>query len=258
LTLRKVIKIVEYSNLTLLFGLFAGVLIVVFNSDDGKFLIFELLFAVPFILTFFFRKALIRNKLGKTRYPGALYAVLDKMLLTHKLDIELTDEMLNEMYKPAYSTSEFLADNELETEIGEKKVSLAMPILSTVASVTAFIYFSSRINFGKEPFLLISFLAFVAISIFSWLKLKKQKNDGMPVLMFKETGLHFHKDVYPWKSIYDWNVQPGGRNESDYFIISYYDEAGNIHETFIHISNLNIDKIEFLLLMTHFKGKYGN
>src|SRR5688572_31174666 len=102
--LKRTRHIIEYSNIALIVGLFIVVLSIVFRSNDGKFLVFEMLFAFPFILSFFFRKLIVKRKLRNTKYPGIFYSVLDKLGLTHNLEIELTDELLNDMYKSSLST----------------------------------------------------------------------------------------------------------------------------------------------------------
>jgi len=257
--LKKAIQIVEYSNIALLVGLFIGVLALVSKSPDGKFLIFELLFAFPFLLTFFFRKLLINQYLKKSKYPGAFYSILDKLGLTQNLEINLTDDLLNEVYKPSYSTDEFLNDNNLKTEIEAKKIQLPLILICIVLSIIGLFYFRQKIKFQENPLLFIGIFIFLILNVYLWTKGKqKLKNNNDPIVKFIDKGLYLNSRRFDWKSIYDWNYQPGGKNESDkLIIINYYDKDQSIQETVANLSSINSDKIDFLLLMTHFKGKYG-
>lgn len=255
--LKKTIQIVEYSNLALFVGLFIGVLALVSKSPDGKFLVFELLFAIPFLLTFFFRKFLIIQYLKKSKYPGAFYSVLDKLGLIQNLEIDLTDELLNEIYKPGYPTGEFLDDNNLITEIGEKKIQLPFIKICIGLSIVGFFYFGQKFKFQEKPSLFISLIIFLIMNVYLWTKGKKQQNDNDPVVKFTDKGLYLNSQMFDWKSIYDWSYQAGGKNRSDSVIINFYDKDQNIQEVIANLSIINTDKIDFLLLMTHFKGKYG-
>ena len=82
--LKNTIQIIEYSNQALIIGLFIGVFAIVSRVGDGKLLFFEMLFAIPFLFAFFFRKTFINIYLRKSLYPGVFYSVLDKLGLTKK------------------------------------------------------------------------------------------------------------------------------------------------------------------------------
>lgn len=255
--LKKAIQIIEYSNFALIFGLFIAVFALVSKTNGGKFLVFEMLFAIPFILAFFFRKLIINIYLKKSLYPGVFYSVLDKMGLTQSLYISLTDVLLDEIYKPNYSTNQFLSDNNLKTAIGAKKIQLPFVAFSIALAVLGVYYLSRKINFQNNPLVFIMPLLFIVMNIFLWTKGKKQQNDNEPIAFFKEGGLELPKLKLNWKKIYDWNYQAGGKNESDKIVINYYDAENNIQDAVVNLSEINIDKIDFLLLITHFKGKHG-
>lgn len=216
-----------------------------------------MLFAVPFILTFFLRKLIINIYLKKSLYPGAFYSVLDKLGLTRNLEITLTDDLLNEIYKPNYSTNQFLTDNNLKIEIGAKKIQLPFIAISIGLGLVGLFYFGQKFKFQEKPIIFIMLLLFIAMNAYLWTKGKKQQNDNEPIAFFKDSGLELPDTKLNWKDIYDWSYQAGGKNESSKIIINYYDSDKNIQETVADLSQINIDKIDFFLLMTHFKGKHG-
>ncbi len=253
--LKKTIQIIEFSNTALIIGLFIGVFALVSKASDGRFFIFEMLFAIPFVLTFIFRQIFINIYLKKCMYPGVFYSVIDKLGLTEKIEISLTDELLNEIYKPNYSTNQFLNDNNLKTEIGSKKIKLPFIGLSIGLGIAALYYIGEKFTFQDNPLIFVTPLLFIGINIYLWTKGKKQQNDDEPIAFFRESGLMLFNTELTWKDIYDWHYQSS--DKSSKIVINHYDGSKNIHETIADLSHLDIDKINFLLLMTHFKGKHG-
>jgi len=256
--LKRTIQIIEFSNGALIMGILIGGLALVSKAKDGKFLFFGMIIMVPLILTFFLRKLIINSYLKKSLYPGAFYSVLDKLGLIKNLDIALTDDLLNEIYKPNYATDQYLADNNLKTEIGAKKIQLPFIAISIGLGLVGLVYLGQKFRLQDSPFPFVIILLFIAVNIYLWTKGKKQQNDNEPIAFFKASTLELPDIKLDWKVIYDWTYQAGGKSDQAKIIINYYDPENNIQEAIANLSEINIDKIDFLLLMTHFKGKYGN
>jgi hypothetical protein len=255
--IKRAIQIIEFSNAILILGLLIGLFAFISKAKDGKFFFLELFFAVPFILTFFFRKLIINIYLKRTPYPGIFYSVLDKLGLAHNLGITLTDDLLNEIYKPVYTTGQFLSDNNLKTEIGINKIKLPFIGLLIALSIVGLFYFSKQYTFKENPMIFVGLFIFIGMGIFLWIRGKKQQNDNDPVVIFTNTHLNLYEEKISWKDIYDWNYITDGKNESGKIVINYYDKEKSINEAMVSFSQIKVDKIDFLLLMTHFKGKYG-
>jgi hypothetical protein len=255
--LKKTIQLIEYSNALLIAILLIGVVVLMSKSGEGKWLVLEALIFVPFILAFIFRKIIVAVYLKKTAYPGVFYSVLEKLGLSQNLELSLTDELLSEIYNPAYSTSQFLNDNNLKTDIGKKKVQLPLLPIITVAGLAGLFFLAQRIAVQRKPFVFIMGAIFIAANIYTWVKEKKQQNDNEPIVQFKKTGLELPAQKIDWQSIYDWQDHASDKNEARGILINYYDEEKNIREAAVDLSAIDIGKIDFLMLMTHFKGKYG-
>ena len=75
--------------------------------------------------------------------------------------------------------------------------------------------------------------------------------------MFKEDVIWSEGKTIPWPEIYDWAYAVGNRSSPGGYMISYYDDDGSVQQAKVSLLSLNIDRIDFLLLMAHFKGKYG-
>ena len=90
-----------------------------------------------------------------------------------------------------------------------------------------------------------------------WTKGKKQQDDTEPIVRFTEKGLFINDGILDWKDIFDWDYEAGGKNESSRIRINFYDKEKNIFETVADLGKINCDKIDFMLLLTHFKAKYS-
>ncbi len=218
--LKRTIQLIEYSNMALVIGLLIIVFAFVAKSPDGKILIFELLFSMPFILSFIFRQVIITQYLKKSKYPGVFFSVIEKLGLTKNTELNLPDHLLDDMYKPSYSTAQFLNDNNLKTEIGLKKVNTPFEILILMLSIIAFFYVGEKYTFRQNPVAFIVMLILIVISGILLVKNKSQENDVNAVLKFTEKGILSQNNSYDWKNIYDWSYKPEGRGDSVVIIIN--------------------------------------
>ena len=256
--LKRTIQIIEYSNIALIVGLFIVVLSIVFRSNDGKFLVFEMLFAFPFILGFFFRKLVVKRKLRNTKYPGIFYSVLDKLGLTHNLEIELTDELLNDMYKSSLPTKEFLDDNNLKTEFDRKKPESPWIMIVSTLVFLALIFFGRNTQTNITPTVAICLFFLIGYNIYSFIKTKRDFDDNIALLKFTSNGLSIKDRFIDWKDIYDWTYQIASRSEPAKFIINHYHgNDRNIQDSVVSLSEVNINKLDFLMLVAHYKARYG-
>jgi len=255
--LKRIIQIIQYSNYALLIGLLVVILAFVFKSPDNKVAIFEMLFGVFMIISFLFRKIMVAYYFKRTPYPGVFYSVLDKLGFMNALDINLTDELLSEMYNPAYSTEQFLKDNDLSAEIGKRKFDFPGTALIIILGIVGFVYFERQNDLKNKNLLLISCLAMILVGTYFWIKAKRDHSANEPIVRFTDSGLIITQTKIAWKDIYDWNYLPEGKHEPSYVIINYYDSSGSTSEERIALSELNSSRIEFYLLLTHFKAKYG-
>jgi hypothetical protein len=75
-------------------------------------------------------------------------------------------------------------------------------------------------------------------------------------LSFKEEGLVVEQKLYPWKHINSWELI-AGNNEIDRIEIKYTDIDNKEKKAVINLAYVNAGHINTLLLMAHFKGRFG-
>ena len=189
------LRLIDYSQSFLTIILLFVVYLLISWARGGFALALELALGGAGIIIFLFRAAIINRVIKKSAHPGLMYAVLEKLGYTQKLDISLPDELLDEIYRPSYSTSEFLTENELSPTNG-------------------------------------------------------------PELEFTEKTLRMGQTIVTWPSIFDWKFLKQAKDSPDRIYVNYYDQDGNIQEDYIKLGPSR-NKIDVLLLLTHYKGKYG-
>ena len=192
---KSIIWLVQSAQIILVFGLLFIGYALVSRSGDGAVLVLEFCIGAGGVILYFFRSMIVTRAINKSAYPGIAYSVMEKLGLTQKLDLSLSDALLNEVYKPTYSTAEFLSENGLHTH-----------------------FFTEGIE-------------------------------------FREDGFVTTEKTIPWTVVYDWTYQAGGRGVRTAIIVSYYDDARDTCN--LEIPTVGSNGIDLLMLLTHFKGKYG-
>jgi len=257
---KKTIQFIEFTQAFLLIGIMAGIVpIVTKSSDDSsvRFILLESFIAIPFLCAFFFRKYIIIYFLKKTPYPGALYSVLDKMGFTRNLDINLSDPLLDDIYKPGYQPDSFLTDNDLKTDIGKKRVSVVMIGILSVASLVAITFFIRLTTENNNPLLYMIpagvFFAFI------WLfpKVRSRQNDADPLISFTNGYLQIPGQQIKWADLYDWEYEPGGRQSPGTINLTYYDANKESRQAVLYLSQFDTDKIDMLMLLWFYKARFG-
>jgi hypothetical protein len=250
---KKSLRIIESLGTVGMVGIILLILAFGLKFQEGHFNIPLLVLAVFLSTCYLIRNFIISTFLRKVSYPGIMYAVLDKLFDTSKFGIELSDELLNEVYHPHYTTEAFLSDNKLLSHIGRNKLRFPWAIISFLASAALFIFISSRTSFLKEPFLNLVLLSLVVGNLLLFFSERKKLNDPTPLLRFEDKGLFNREQFIAWKDIVDWKFESGSKYSSPRIMVSYQDEQGQLCETSIVPDEVNADRIEILMLLSFFK-----
>jgi hypothetical protein len=258
MTIKNTVRLIQNSSLLLLLGLVVAVIGILTRAHAGSnVLALEFCIGGACIVLFFFRSLLVTRALKTSQHPGLLYALLEKTGLTQRLDLSLSDGMLDEIYKPTCSTEEFLLENHLTADIQERPPSVLDLWIPMIMGTAIIILLSSRLSSQQRILLFILGPIAIVAGIYLW-KQSQNSYSPEPKLKFTDKGLWLATgETLSWKDIYDWHYEPGRKTTSEKMIINYYDQDRNIAESSILITELKADKLDILLLLTHYKGKYG-
>lgn len=254
--LKTAIYIIETSygglGLIALFGIGASFFIL-----KGDTLVFTIILLLALlIVSFFVKLKLINLYLKRCKYPYEFLSVLEHLELTKDIQINWSEDLINGPQKSQLLTQQFLDDNNLVTEIGVKKIRVPFALIMIGISIVGLIYFSKQFSFQDKPIIFISSILLLITSIYLWAKGKKQQNDNEPILFFKDKGLLLNDTLYHWDKIKDWKHKGASENSSGEMVIIYKSVDDGDVKIKADLNKINIDRIDFMLLLTHFKAKY--
>jgi hypothetical protein len=255
--LKTAISIIEtsYGALGLIALVGTGACFFTLTGENRVFAIVLLLALL--IVAFFVKLNLINLYLKRCKYPYEFLSVLEQLDLTKDIQINWGEDLIDGPKKNQLLTQQFLEDNNLATEIGVKKINLPFAIILIGVSVISLLYFSQKVSINDKPIVFISLLLLLSTGFYLWIKGKKQKNDIEPILFFKDKGLLVYGSLYEWNKIKSWIHKGGGENSNGEMIITYEILNGEEETLKADLNKFNVDRIDFMLLLTHFKAKYG-
>jgi hypothetical protein len=257
--LTTIIKFIEssYGSLAFisLFGFGAS-----FFLLKGEMLILTIiLFLALMIVAFFVKLNLINLYLKKGKYSYEFLSVLEQLDLTRDIQINWGEDLMYGPNKSELLTKEFLEDNNLITEIGAKKINITftsiMSFILIALPIIGIVYFNKKFTFQERPSIFILLGILLISSLYSLTKNKKRQNSEEVILAFKEKGLLLNGNLYNWISIKEWKHKVGSEHSSGEMQITH----GSFENEKIkaNLDEIDIDRIDFMLLLTHFKAKYG-
>ncbi len=244
----------------ILFGFFASMYVVTHNNitwiDGG----FSLLFVLGAVLLML-KDRFIVWFMKKSAYPGIVYSVVDKMSLYNRTVSYIDDRILDDLHQPEYDTQTFLKRNDLSSTVymrGNEWIDNYPIALFAIGGVVALL-----LNAKGVPFSLWwTFPIFILIILIN-LAIRYNKptfHNGvvqytfMPEYLQSEEG----KRMY-WKHIKDWTYFKQDRYDPERVYLHYTTNDTDGHEDIlINITQLSESGEGFLMLLAHYKYKYGS
>jgi hypothetical protein len=212
---------------------------------------------VLIIAAFFLKLKLVNFYLKRCSYPYEFLSVLEHLGLMGDLEINWSDDLRDGPDRLQMQTGQFLKDNHLATDIGARMLSRSLVLFVWFAILFASVYVREDYLSEDDPlFFIIPSLIAIA-GFYQYINSNKTKNDPHPVLSFTEKGLIFDKSLYEWSSIQDWNYIRGRKYSDGRMEIAYIDENNSEDMIVADLDDLKIGHIDLLLLLTHFKAKFG-
>lgn len=193
------------------------------------------------------------------KYPHELLAVLQQLELTDKLDE--ADGLVLPPDKQQFNTTEFLADNKLKAEIGKRNYKFPFAIYIMIAPLILLAFFIRVTSFNEDPYLFVVLGVVLVLGVFFWIRTKDNNNEEeymQAMLIFNEKGLQFEGQLYKWTHIRNWIVK--GQTKSSYgkMYITYSGKEMEDTKVIINLNDVDIDRINFMLMMAHYKAKYDS
>lgn len=252
MSIKTIVNRLEYSKYVVLPIAICFALPGMIKVHNSLFYALETALVVFSLLTLLFRLFYAPWAMQRSEDPGLLYSVLTTLDKTSLWFAKRYQP--EESYKPWFSTSQFVAEYNLSTEIGYGRVEPYVYLLATVLNLAVawFLYYRfHQLWVAAIP------LGSLVFFIFQLGKSRQRADDPTPIVSFTEQGLRIRDDNIAWKDIYEWRFVPGGKNEKAKFIISHANAATGIEDAVVEMPGLKTSRVDFLLLLIYFKAKYG-
>ncbi len=255
--LRTAINFIRYATLAsaILFAI-AGMLYFA-GWDNVNYWFAALLFFLASVIIALGKKYWIRYLLRQTKYPGIFYSVCSDLNLLRNMDIFPGDDVLDDLYKPIYSTDDFLADNSLSSSVypatsaGFKYLSLFYWIIP----LCIFTYNSSTHALKKWDASLLMGGSYLAGMLAGKLLKRKIDPGAEARFTFDATGMHSGADLLDWWNIASWTPTKVDKKN---FLAIRLKQPVNGHLIYqADIDFTNISMVEYYILISHYKYKYG-
>ena len=249
---KTIVNRLEYSKLFFLPAMFCFLLPQLLKDHNSFFYALETILIITTILMLLFRLFFAPWALQRSEDPGLLYSTLETLDKTSLWFAQRYKP--EESYKPYFSTSQFLTENDLSPDIGYGKASAYLFPLLIIPNLAAawFVYARSH-----QIWIAVAILGTNVFLVLQLAKRRRQALDPNPVISFTEQGLRIQDDNLPWKDIYEWQFVAGGKNERSKYVISYTNSETGIADKVVELPGLNTNRVDFLLLLIYFKSKFG-
>lgn len=252
MSIKNIVNRLEISKLFFLPAMFCILVPQIMKVHNSVFYALETTLVIVTLGMLLFRLFYAPSALQRSEDPGLLYSVLETL---DKTSLWFAAKYKpEESYKPYFSTSQFLTENNLTSDIGYGKFSpyIFLVIIVPNLAISWFLY-----AWTHQIITVAVVLILMVVLLFQIARSSRRAADPTPVVRFTEQALQIREDNIPWKDIYEWRFIAGGKNEKSKYVISYANAVSGISDTIVEIGALNTNRVDFLLLLIFYKAKYG-
>jgi hypothetical protein len=259
--LRTAIAIIKYATLVaallsvLGFIVYLGWLELFFLNRILVFMVLQVLTAAIILG----KQYWLRNVFQTIRYPGLLYGVCEQLGYLRNLVMNASDKVLDDLYKPTYDTNEFLLDNNLSPEIYPTVVWYhAVKTILLFGPLFAFAYLV-KVDTAYRDYAALFVIALLAIGqLISSISKRKAEPGVGPLLIFSSNGLQMVGVNLEWNNVYDWKyIRKKSKGDQTRIEVSVIEPVNEQRTFTIPIRYTTITYVECLILLSHYKYKYG-
>ncbi|HTN35611.1 MAG TPA: hypothetical protein VL053_00975 [Arachidicoccus sp.] len=262
MSIKNSIRFVEYSSVFVLGAFLLMVLSLVGSEDATVHINFWLLGASGVLfLIYLFKDKIIQFRVGRSKYRNLFWQVIEKIHLTENVVMEDTVQPGNQVTRLTGETSEgidnFIKENGLSTRVGKRRTqefliwTVIILFLLVIISVRQFF----TMDGSNTTLLLILGIMCIAFGyIFGNFRFGNVKEISIE---FTQKALVIKDKSISWNSVIDWQYNRRDVTNNASITIFYFNTFLDVESINIELFQLNIRKIDLVLLLSHFKEKYG-
>ena len=209
-----------------------------------------------FLKSYFFVKII-----NKCKYPFELNSLIEQIGIGKRIMIQQITFRKESIKNRGSETQEFLKYNFLTPEIWENSTrNLKGIIISLIILLLCWFFYLNKYfdQIQNQWAIGLTALFFIIIAFtYRAIKLRSKSNKPEPVIIFTESEFIFYSKKVKWSLINDWNLVSGREYSRGQIVIGYQD-SNRRKELIAELDNLNVKRMDMLLLLAHFKFKFGD
>lgn len=258
MSVKNSIRFVEYSSVFVLCAFLLMVLSLVGTDDTQIHVNFYLLgVSAILFLIYIFKDKIIYTRIKHSRYKKLFWQVLDKIHLSENI---LLDHPISQVQTEAENHKEissFIKENGLNTRISARTTHDYI-IWATIGVYLLGVYAANKfLMLNTSDTTLLAILGLVCITFGYLFSNYSFFRSGGIALEFTPEALLVQDRVLSWEKIIDWQYHRRDATKNASVVIYYYNTYLEVKSIRIELYQVNIRKIDLVLLLSHFKETYG-
>lgn len=258
MSVKNSIRFVEYSSVFVLCAFLLMVLSLV-GTDEAQIHVNFYLLGVSAVLflIYIFKDKIIYTRLKHSRYKSLFWQVLEKIHLTENILLERPKEYSATIVDHGQEIDSFIRDNNLNTRIGARRTHDYF-IWVTISAYLLGVYAANRLlSLSASDTALIAILGLMCITFGYLFGNYNFFRSGGVAMEFTPEALLVQNKVVSWDKIIDWQYNRRDVTNNSSITIFYYNTFLEVESIRMELFQLNIRKIDLVLLLSHFKDTYG-
>ncbi|GAB3358083.1 hypothetical protein GCM10027566_22390 [Arachidicoccus ginsenosidivorans] len=258
MSVKNSIRFVEYSSVFVLCAFLLMVLSLVGTDDTQIHVNFYLLgVSAILFLVYIFKDKIIYSRIKHSRYKNLFWQVLEKIHLSENILMEQPAERAVPKAQKQNQVDSFIRENGLNTKIGTRRTHDYI-IWATVGVYLLGVYAANLLlSLNASDTALIAILGLMCISFGYLFGNYNFFRSGGIAMEFTPEALIVQDNSLGWDKIIDWQYNRRDSTNNSSVTIFYYNTFLEVQSLRIELFQLNIRKIDLVLLLSHFKETYG-
>lgn len=258
MSVKNSIRFVEYSSVFALCAFLLMVLSLV-GTDDAQIHVNFYLLGVSGVLflVYIFKDKIIYSRMKRSRYKGLFWQVLEKIHLSENILMDQPREQVVSAQETQQELAGFIRENGLNTKVWARRTHDYV-IWTTIAVFLLGVYAANQLlDLSASDTALIAIIGLMCIAFGYLFGNYNFFRSGGLAMEFTPEGLYVQNTVLAWNKIIDWQYNRRDVTNNSSITIYYYNTYLEVESICIELFQLNIRKIDLVLLLSHFKETYG-
>lgn len=260
MSIKNSIRFVEYSSVFALCAFLLMVLGLVGSESSHQMNFWLLGLSAILFLVYIFKNQIIAFRLQHSKYRNLFCKVIEKIHLAENISMNSNAKpyaAMDSLEQRSGSMDDFIKENGLYTQVGKGRTQEGFVWTVIIVFMIVTLLVSKLFKFGADNTTLLIILGIMCITfgyLFGNYGVRKTKDISIE---FTKESLNINDHKISWINVIDWQYNRRDSTNNSSISIFYFNSFLDIQSETIELFQVNIRKIDLVLLLTHFKEKYG-